>query len=330
MHDSTPRLATAASAASRRKWATGLAIAGLALAIGLGNNPARAAFPEKPVTITVGFNAGGTTDIVARAVAEAVSKHLGQPVVIENRGGAGGAVATTMVSKTAPDGYNLIATTSTTITLDPQIGKLAFTPDDFTYIAAIGAFPEAYIAVPGKGWKTLKEAMDAAKTAGSMNVASSTSLDRMITAYLARRTGVKLNAVPTKSGAEVVTQVMGGHVDLGYSSGAYYPQAKAGQLTVLGALGEKRIAGLPDVPTLKELGYDVSSVNLILFAAPKSLPPAVTERLIAAFTAAGKDPAVLSLLEKRSVDPVIEFGDTLAKTVKAHVAGYGKLIEATK
>lgn len=311
-----------------RRLATTVAVAS-GVALGLAS-PALAAFPDKPVTITVGFNAGGTTDIVARAVADVVSKELGQPVVIENRGGAGGAVATTMVSKAAADGYNLVATTSTTITLDPQIGKLAFTPDDFTYIAAIGAFPEAYIALPGKGWKTLKDAVAAAKAAGSLTVASSTSLDRMITAYLAKSAGTKLNVVPTKSGAEVVTQVMGGHVDLGYSSGAYYPQAKAGELLALGVLGDQRLAGLPNVPTLKEQGYDISSVNLILFAAPKSLPADVTQKLIAAFTAAGKDPSVLALLDKRSVSSQIEFGDTLAKTIKAHVESYGKLVAATK
>ena len=292
--------------------------------------PAQAAYPEKPVVITVGFGAGGTTDVVARVVGEVVSKHLGQPVVIENRGGAGGAVAATMLTKLPADGYNLVATTSTTITLDPQIGKLAFGLDDFTYVAAIGEFPEAYIALPDKGWKTLKDAAAAAKKAGSFNVASSTSLDRMITAYIAKQENTKLAVVPTKSGAEVVTQVMGGHVDLGYSSGAYYPQAKAGKLAVLGVLGEKRIAGMPEVPTLKEIGYDVSSVNLILFVAPKGLPQDVAAKLDAAFAAAGKDPAILDLLEKRSVNAFIQTGAPLADTMRQHAKGYARLIDATK
>lgn len=309
------------------------AAAAALVAVGLTALPAteaQAAYPEKPVTITVGFGAGGTTDVVARVVGEVVSKHLGQPVVIENRGGAGGAVAATMLTKLPADGYNLVATTSTTITLDPQIGKLAFGLDDFTYVAAIGEFPEAYIALPEKGWKTLKDATAAAKKAGSFNVASSTSLDRMVTAYIAKQENTRLAVVPTKSGAEVVTQVMGGHVDLGYSSGAYYPQAKAGKLAVLGVLGEKRIAGMPDVPTLKEIGYDVSSVNLILFVAPKGLPADVAAKLDAAFAAAGKDPAILELLEKRSVNAFIQTGAPLADTIKAHAKGYARLIEATK
>src|SRR5690606_36452269 len=110
-------------------------------------------------------------------------------------------------------------------------------------------------------------------------------------------------------------------VDLGYSSGAYYPQAKAGKMHVLGVLAEKRIAGMPDVPTLKELGYDVSSVNLILFVAPKGLPADVASRLDASFAAAGKDPAILELLEKRSVNAFIQSGAPLAETIRQHSAG---------
>lgn len=292
---------------------------------------AMAAWPEKPVTVTVGFGAGGTTDVVARAVAELVSKKLGQPVVIENKPGAGGAVAATALTKLPADGYNLVATTSTTITLDPQVAKLGFTSDDFTYVAATGEFPEAFIALPSSGWKTLSEALAAAKaTGGKTNYASSTSLDRMITAALGKKTGVTLVPVPTRSGAEVVTQVMGGHTSLGYSSGAYYPQAKAGELSVLAVLGEKRLAGLPNVPTLKELGYGLSSVNLILFVAPKGLPADVAKTLNDAFATAAADPSILDLMDKRSLNAFVETGDALAKTISSQSEGFKQLIETSK
>jgi tripartite-type tricarboxylate transporter receptor subunit TctC len=126
---------------------------------------ADAAWPEKPITITVGFAAGGTTDVVARAVADIVSKKLGQPVIVENKPGAGGAVAITSLESMPADGYNL-ATTSTTITLDPQITQLGFSLSDFTYIAATGEFPEAFIAKPESGWKTLADALQAIKASG--------------------------------------------------------------------------------------------------------------------------------------------------------------------
>lgn len=292
--------------------------------------PAWAEWPEKPITISVGFAAGGTTDIAARAVAEVVAKKLGQPVVIENKAGAGGAIAATALTKMPADGYNLVATTSTTITLDPQLMKLGYAPADFTYVAAVGEFPEAFIALPKHGWKTLNDAMAAAKTTGRMNYASNTALDRMISTAVGKKAGVALVPVPTRSGAEVVTQVMGGHVDIGYSSGAYYPQAKAGEIAVMAVLGDKRVAGLPDVPTLKELGYGISSVNLILFVAPKGLPPEVAKKLDEAFAAAGADPSIVSLMEKRSLNNFVETGAALAKTIQDHIDGYAKLIESSK
>jgi tripartite-type tricarboxylate transporter receptor subunit TctC len=292
--------------------------------------PAWAEWPEKPITISVGFAAGGTTDVAARAVAEVVAKKLGQPVVIENKAGAGGAIAATALTKMPADGYNLVATTSTTITLDPQLMKLGYTPADFTYVAAVGEFPEAFIALPKHGWKTLNDAMAAAKATGRMNYASNTALDRMISSAIAKKAGVALVPVPTRSGAEVVTQVMGGHVDIGYSSGAYYPQAKAGEIAVMAVLGDKRVAGLPDVPTLKELGYGISSVNLILFVAPKGLPPDVAKKLDEAFAAAGADPSIVSLMEKRSLNNFVETGTALAKTIQDHIDGYAKLIESSK
>ena len=137
------------------------------LACGSAAAPACAAWPEKPITITVGFGAGGTTDVAARVVGEVLSRQLGQQVIIENKAGAGGAVAATQLMKAAPDGYSLVANTSTTMTFDPHATQLAFGVDDFTYIAAIGEFPEAYIALPDKGWKTLADALAAGKEAGS-------------------------------------------------------------------------------------------------------------------------------------------------------------------
>jgi tripartite-type tricarboxylate transporter receptor subunit TctC len=301
-------------------------IFGMAL---LGSAAANAAWPDKPIVITVGFGAGGTTDIIARAVGDLVSKELGQPVVIENRPGAGGAVAATALTRQKADGYNLVATTSTTVTLDPLITKMAYTADDFTYVAAIGQFPEAYVALPSKGWTTMKDATAAGRKAGQMTVASNTALDRMITAFIAKKDGVELKPVPTRGGAEVVTQVMGGHVDMGYSSGAYFPQAESGNLVVLGALGDSRISGLPNVPTLKEQGYDVSSVNLVLFIAPKDLPSDIQAKLTKAFDAAGRDPSVLDLLKRRSVDAVVLSGAKLKSTIQAHIEGYKELIKAT-
>jgi tripartite-type tricarboxylate transporter receptor subunit TctC len=152
----------------------------------------------------------------------------------------------------------------------------------------------------------------------------------MITAALGKQTGVQFVPVPTRSGAEVVTQVIGGHTPLGYSSGAYYPQAKSGELSVLAVLGEQRLKGLPNVPTLKELGYGLSSVNLILFVAPKGLPADVAKTLYDAFAAAAADPSIVDLMEKRSLNPFVATGEALAETIAGQSEGFKKLIEASK
>lgn len=288
---------------------------------------ARAEFPEQPITITVAFAPGGTVDVVARMVGESLSKELGQPVVIESRPGGGGAVAATSLLQAKPDGYNIVVTTSTTLTLDPQVSKLAFGLDDFTFVATTGEFPEALIALPKSGWKTLEDALKAGKEKGELTFGSSTPLDKLLAAYLSKKSDTKLSPVPFNGGAEVVTNVMGGHVDMGYSSGAYYPHAKSGDLTVLALLGENRLESLPDAPTLKELGYDVSSVNHILYIAPKGLPDDVKEKLTKAFATAAADKSVVDLMNQRSLNPVSLTGTDVDTAMKNQAASYGALLK---
>jgi tripartite-type tricarboxylate transporter receptor subunit TctC len=302
----------------------------LAAGLVLGVAPsADAAWPEKPVTITVGFGAGGTTDVAARAVGEVLSKHLGQPVVIENKPGAGGALAATQLMKAPTDGYSLVANTSTTMTFDPHATSLTYTVDDFSYLAAIGEFPEAYIALPDKGWKTLNDALAAGKGKG-LNYASTTSVDRVVSALIAKKSGTALSAVPTKGGAEAVTQVMGGHVDLAYSSGAYIPQAQAGQVKVIAVLSDKRHPDIPDAPTLLDLGFDLASVNLITFMGPKDLPADIRAKLTAAFAAVAKDEKIVDLMKKRSLGTTVLIGDDLTNTMRAHSKSFKDMIDRSK
>jgi tripartite-type tricarboxylate transporter receptor subunit TctC len=297
--------------------------------VALACMPAYAEWPEQPITITVAFGAGGTTDTVARTVGEALSKVLGQPVVIENRPGAGGAVATRALTKVKADGYHLVGTTSTTITLDPHLTDLGFSLGDFTYVAAVGQFPEAFIALPSKNWKTIDDALAAAKKTGNMNYASTTTVDRMVAAIVGKKAGVKLIPVPTKGGAEAVAQVRGGHVDLAYSSGAWYPQGQSGDVVALAVLGSGRLPEFPKVPTFKELGYDVSSINLIAFVAPKGVPADVRRKLEAGFAKAAKDKTVVDLMNRRGLNNFVEIGDVLAATMKDHSETYKRMIQET-
>jgi tripartite-type tricarboxylate transporter receptor subunit TctC len=123
---------------------------------------------------------------------------------------------------------------------------------------------------------------------------------------------------------------MGGHVDLAYSSGAYFPQAMAGQVKVIAVLSDKRLKSLPDAPTLLELGYDIASVNLILFMAPKGLPADVREALLKAFAAAAKDEKVVDLMSKRNLGDVVLVGDKLTETMRTHSVRFKQMIERSK
>lgn len=295
-------------------------IIGAAAAFGLisGTAIAANAFPDKPVTIMVGYGAGGGVDTISRTASKALSKSLGQPIVVQNRPGAGGGLAVTALKSMPADGYTLVATTSTTLTFDPHAKDVSFKVGDFEYIAAYGIFPEALVALPGRGWKTFADTIaEAKKKSDGLTYASTTSIDRVVMAAIAKKEGVKIRPVPTKGGAEAVAQTLGGHVDFAYSSGTYYAQAKAGKLHVLAGLGTKRIVGFPDAPTLGDLGYDASSVNMILFLAPKGIPAEVKTKLIAAFKEAGKSGDLHAILKKRNMGDYVPVGDEISKAVHA-------------
>ncbi|WP_157962039.1 Bug family tripartite tricarboxylate transporter substrate binding protein [Acuticoccus kandeliae] len=301
--------------------ATSVAFAGLS-----AQDRALADFPEKSVTINVGFGAGGGVDTITRAIAPVLSEALGETVIVVNQPGAGGAVATTRLKATPADGYTLVATTSTTLTFDPHTGAVAFDVGEFDYIAAFGTFPEALIALPSRGWADVNAMLEEAKANGSaLTYASNTAIDKMVTAALSKASGVTINPVPVESGAESVSQTLGGHVDFAYSSGTYYPQAVSGDVMILAGLGDDPVPGFESRPTLRGLGYDISSVNMILYLAPKGLPDDAKAKLAEAFEAAAKSEALLSVLDKRNMGSFTVTGDALTALVEKQYKQFGTL-----
>jgi len=290
--------------------------AGLALAILAG--PAAAEFPDKEVTITVGFGPGGGVDTITRAASDALSASLGQPVVVENQPGAGGGLALTALKAKPADGYNLAAALSTTVSFDPHAANVSFGIDDFEYIGAFGVFPEALVALPSRGWKDFSDVIAAAKEApDGLTYASTTSLDRVVMKSISEKEGITLKPVPTKGGAEAVAEVLGGHVDFAYSSGTYYAQAVAGELMVLAGLGTDPVPGFEAAPTLESLGYDISSVNMVIYVAPAGIPEEAKAKLVAAFEAAAKSQAVLDVLAKRNMGSFILTGADFDAQIRA-------------
>lgn len=303
-------------------------IVSLCFGIAIMAGPAFAEFPEKEVTITVGFGPGGGVDTITRAATDALSSALGEAIVVENQPGAGGGLALTALMAKPADGYNLAAAISTTVSFDPHASAVSYGIDDFEYIGAFGVFPEALVALPSRGWNDFSDLVSAAREApDGLTYASTTSLDRIVTKSISEQEGILLKPVPTKGGAEAVAEVLGGHVDFAYSSGAYYAQAAAGDLMILAGLGTDPVPGFEDSPTLKSLGYDVSNVNMVIFVAPAGIPSEAKDALVAAFSEAAKSPTVLDVLAKRNMGSFTLTGDDFDAQIRAQDAQFKAAME---
>lgn len=242
-------------------------------------------YPAKPITLIVPFAAGGSNDLVARVIGKKLSQVWGQPVVIDNRGGAGGLIGSAAVAAAPPDGYTLLLV-SVTFTINPAVKKtMPFdTSKDFTPVAFIARSPLLVTASNKLPVKSARELLDLAKSRpGQITYASSGpgSINQIAAELIALSAGVKLMHVPYKGGAPGLNDLVGGHVDLYVSSlPQVLPLAKDGQARALAVTSARRTPLLPDVPTLAEAGiadFDLSSWWGIV--GPAGMPASVVNAL---------------------------------------------------
>jgi tripartite-type tricarboxylate transporter receptor subunit TctC len=232
----------------------------LAAVLALASPAARAqGYPSRPITLIIPFAAGGSNDVVGRAIGKKLTEAWGQPVVIDNRPGAGALIGTAAVAKAQPDGYTLLLV-SPTFTIGPAVRKnMPFDPvRDFTPVAFIGRSPLLVTASNEVPAQSAKELFALARSEpGRMTYASAGvgSINQISTELIARSAGVKFVHVPYKGGAPAVNDLAGGHVDIFVSSlPQVLPLARSGQVKALAVTGNKRTALFPDVPTLGESG----------------------------------------------------------------------------
>jgi tripartite-type tricarboxylate transporter receptor subunit TctC len=264
-------------------------LAGGAASIAL---PALAAYPEKAITIVVTFAAGGASDIVARVIGEQLGKKLGQPVVVDNKPGAGGSVGGAAVTRAAPDGYTLMLSNSTPISIGPfALEKQPYDPvADFTHIASIGSAPCVLMANPATGLKSLADleaaARKAEKGAGPMQFGSGgpASIGHIWGELMVRTLGLKMTHVPYRGGAPMTTDLISGLIPVGIDVvTAFVPYFKSGQIRPLAITSAKRSALVPDVPTVLEAGQPKLVLdNFFGLSGPAKLPADVVARLNAA------------------------------------------------
>lgn len=275
-----------------------------ALAVAAGLAAGQAAFPSKPVTMVVPFPPGGLADTVGRPVAEAMGRELGQPVVIENRGGAGGGIGMAHVAKAPADGYTILMALSSYSVL-PEADTLLGRQQMYGYsqlkpIARFTADPTVLAVRADAPWKTVKEFVeDARKRPGALNFGSSGNYGTMHVPMeiLKQVANVRMTHIPYTGAGPAVVALLGGQVDAVSTGPATVVQhVKAGKIRVLAHWGNTPLGSLPDVPSLKQSGYNAEYAQWSGLFVPASTPDAVVQRLRAAARAAANDAKVKDVI----------------------------------
>jgi len=290
-------------------------------------------YPTKPIQLVVGFPPGGSTDVLARPLANEAKKILGQEVVILNKPGATGTVAAAQVSTAKPDGYTIGITPSSSFLIAPFLQKL---PTDLvketTPIISVGKFSNAFFSKSDSQFKTFKSFIDFAK----MNPAKATygypgvgSTPHLVMSAIVAQEDLKVHMVPFQGGTPTVTALLGGHVMVaGSSGGEYIEQYKAGLIRLLALIDDERVEPFTDVPTVVELGYPYPlPLNVFLFG-PTGLPLPIVKKLEDAFNKASQSASfkelafITGLSTKRNL-----LHEELAKFLPAEKAKIGQFME---
>jgi len=294
-----------------------LAVWTLAAAIGMTTLPshAAAAYPEKPVSLMVAYPAGGSTDIGARILAAIAEKKLGQPMIVLNKGGAGGQVGWTEMARQKPDGYyigflNLPALN--TVILDPE-RKCDFGPDAFTFIINQVLDPGAIWVRKDSPYKTFKDILDDAKKRPNQITAGTTGLlsdDHLGILMLEQAAGIKFRIVHFSGSAPLRTAALGGQIDVPFNNvGDIAPRVVSGEIRALAIMDKERSKFLPDVPCIAELGYPTvlySSTRGI--AGPKGLPADIVKKLQDVLKEAMNNPDHMDKMDKAGLAVKIMIG----------------------
>lgn len=291
-------------------------------------------FPSKPIRMVVAFPPGGPVDVVARLLSPKMSETLGQSIVIENVGGGGGNIAAQRVARSAPDGYTVLAHSSAYAVNPTLIGNLGFDAEkDMTAIAVVASQANLIFVHADFPAKSLKELLERARTEKLAFASPSSGTTPHLTGenLFRLRAKVDITHIPFKGAGPAMTAVLGGQPPIGVLAGtAPLPHVKAGKIRVLAVSSAKRLASLPDVPTLNELGFsgmeDYTWVGLFV---PAGVPAEVAQKLNAALLAAVRSPEVKERLEALAFEITAAPLAETATYVKSELAKWGKVVRET-
>lgn len=276
----------------------------------LGSGQAMAQeWPVKPIRFVVPFSAGGANDLMARAAAEGAAKELGQPVIIENRPGAGGNVGSAYVAKAAPDGYTFLISAAGVITNSMIKKSNPYKDSDLIPVVMIGLSPSVIVVSASSPYNNLREFVEASKNSSGFNFATAGtgSTPHFVAEILNTKYGAKLIPVPYKSGSESASAVMGRHVEgTSEASIVALPHIRSGdKFKPLATTWTKRLSVYPELSTATEQGFgELQIAHWAGIHAPDGVPPAIMDKLAAAVDAAMKSPAIVDRLKSLGIEPV--------------------------
>jgi tripartite-type tricarboxylate transporter receptor subunit TctC len=297
---------------------------------------AQQAYPDRTVKIVVPYPPGGTTDLLARAVAGRLTESLGQTFIVENRGGASGSIGSEAVARATPDGYTLLMGTISTHGINPAIGKVPYDPvKDFQPVTDVADTPNVLTVNPDTPYRTLKDVLEAARAKPGSITFGSTSpggSPHMSGELLKSMTGTDLLHVPYKGGGPMLIDLMGGQIQLGFDNlPSSMPHIKAGKIRPIAVTTTERWPQAPEIPTIAESGvpgYEVSAWFGLL--APAGTPRPIVDRLQKAVAEILKMPQVNAQLLELGAKPVGNTPEQFAAMIEAELQKWRKVAQSNK
>jgi tripartite-type tricarboxylate transporter receptor subunit TctC len=289
-------------------------------------------YPSKPVTLVVGFPAGGAIDLTARALVNGVKKHFPQPIIVENKSGAGGMVGLAQVGVKPPDGYTVGVIGSQASAASWHMGTTNYNQmDDFTHIMRYAGLLFGIVVREDSPFKTLQEVIKYAKAnPGKVSFGTSGvgSTGHLAMATLAQEAGdLQLTHIPYKGGGESIPALLGGHVEVLSDASSWAPMVDAGKFRLLAIYSSERSRMYPSVPTVKETGYPVVYNSPLELFAPKGLPAPIVSKLHDAFRKGMDDPAFDAVLKKLGMPQLYLAGEELLKSNREDFSRMKRIVE---
>jgi tripartite-type tricarboxylate transporter receptor subunit TctC len=289
-------------------------------------------WPSKPIHFVVPFGPGGANDLVARYVAEAASRELGQPIIVDNKPGAGSALGAEFVAKSAPDGYTFLAPAAGVITNAMIKKSMPYKEDDLVPVVLMAVSPSVIVVRPDSPIKDLKDLVAQSKKGKGLtfSTAGTGSTPHFVAAMLQYKGGAKLEVIPYKSGSEGVVAVIGKQVDAtSEGSPVVLPQVKGGKLRAIASTWNRRVAALQDVPTAEEQGFkDLVIGHWAGLFAPKGTSAEILEKMNTAVNTALKSPELRAKLIPQGIDPMGGSREDFRKFLASEKARLGPIAKA--